>query len=225
MIRILLVEDDPDLNRTVCRHLTAHNYSATGCIDAEDAYDALYSGKYDLIISDILMPGIDGFEFAKTVREDDPNIPIIFMTAKEDYPSKKKGFNLGIDDYLVKPVDLNELLLHITAILRRANITSQKKITVGNLELDEEGISITLYGEPLPLPLTTREFQLLFKLLSYPNRAFTRNQLLEEFGGIDNESGPRSIDVFITNIRAKMGDCEDFKIVTVRGIGYKAVIK
>lgn len=223
MIRILLVEDDQDLNRTVCRHLTTHDYLVTGCSNVEEAYDALYSEKYDLIISDILMPRIDGFEFAKTVREDDPNIPIIFMTSKEDYSSKKKGFNLGIDDYLVKPMDLNELLLHITAILRRSKITSQRKITVGNLELDEEGFSITLDGEPVQL--TTREFQLLFKLLSYPNRAFTRNQLLEEFGGIDNESGPRSIDVFITNIRAKMRDCEDFKIVTVRGIGYKAIIK
>lgn len=220
MVKILLVEDNSDLNLTVCRHLNLNNYMAFGCSNALDAYDILYENKIDLIISDIMMPDVDGFEFAKNVREENPSIPIIFMTAKDDLDSKKQGFRLGIDDYMVKPIDLDELLLRIEAILRRANISNSNKLTIGNFEMDEESMTVKLNGEEIPF--TTKEFQLLFKLLSYPNHAFSRNQLLEELGGLDNESTPRSIDVFITNIRAKLEGCTSFKIVTVRGIGYKA---
>lgn len=223
MVKILLVEDNSDLNLTVCRHLNLNNYMAFGCTNALDAYDILYDNKIDLIISDIMMPDVDGFEFAKNVREENPNIPIIFMSAKDDLDSKKQGFRLGIDDYMVKPIDLDELLLRIEAILRRANIANSNKLTVGNFEMDEESMTAKLDGEEIPF--TTKEFQLLFKLLSYPNHAFSRNQLLEELGGLDNESTPRSIDVFITNIRAKLEGCTSFKIVTVRGIGYKGVIQ
>ncbi len=222
MIKILLVEDNADLNLSVCRHLNLNNYSAIGCTNAMDAYDALYAQKIDLIISDIMMPDIDGFEFAKTVREDNPNVPIIFMTAKDDFESKRQGFSIGIDDYMVKPINLDELLLRIEALLRRANIASQQKLVIGDFEMDEESMTVSLKGNEIPF--TTKEFQLLFKLLSYPNHAFSRNQLLEELGGLDNESTPRSIDVFITNIRAKLEDCNSFKIATVRGIGYKGVI-
>lgn len=220
MVKILLVEDNSDLNLTVCRHLNLNNYMAFGCTNALDAYDILYENKIDLIISDIMMPDVDGFEFAKNVREENPNIPIIFMSAKDDLDSKKQGFRLGIDDYMVKPIDLDELLLRIEAILRRANISNSNKLTIGNFEMDEESMTVKLNGEEIPF--TTKEFQLLFKLLSYPNHAFSRNQLLEELGGLDNESTPRSIDVFITNIRAKLEGCTSFKITTVRGIGYKA---
>ena len=223
MVKILLVEDNSDLNLTVCRHLNLNNYMAFGCTNALDAYDILYDNKIDLIISDIMMPDVDGFEFAKNVREENPNIPIIFMSAKDDLDSKKQGFRLGIDDYMVKPIDLDELLLRIEAILRRANIANSNKLTVGNFEMDEESMTAKLDGEEIPF--TTKEFQLLFKLLSYPNHAFSRNQLLEELGGLDNESTPRSIDVFITNIRAKLEGCSSFKIATVRGIGYKGVIQ
>ena len=223
MVKILLVEDNADLNLTVCRHLNLNNYMAFGCTNALDAYDILYDNKIDLIISDIMMPDVDGFEFAKNVREENPNIPIIFMSAKDDLDSKKQGFHIGIDDYMVKPIDLDELLLRIEAILRRANISSSNKLSIGTFEMDEESMSVTLDGEEIPF--TTKEFQLLFKLLSYPNHAFSRNQLLEELGGLDNESTPRSIDVFITNIRAKLEGCTSFKIVTVRGIGYKGVIQ
>ncbi|MCR4924299.1 MAG: response regulator transcription factor [Lachnospiraceae bacterium] len=222
MIKILLLEDNPDLNISVCRHLNMNNYTAIGCTNAMDAYDELYNQKIDLIISDIMMPGIDGFEFAKNVREDNPNIPIIFMTAKDDFDSKKQGYKIGIDDYMVKPVNLDELLLRIDAILRRANISTQNKLTIGSFEMDEGSMTVSLNGEEIPF--TTKEFQLLFKLLTYPGHAFSRNQLLEELGGLDNESTPRSIDVFITNIRAKLSDCDDIKISTVRGIGYKGVI-
>ena len=222
MVKILLVEDNTDLNLSVCRHLNLNNYMTFGCTSAMEAYDVLYENKIDLIISDIMMPRVDGFEFAKNVREENPNIPIIFMTAKDDLDSKRQGFHIGIDDYMVKPIDLDELLLRIEAILRRANISSKNKLVIGNFEMDEDSMSVKLNGEEISF--TTKEFQLLFKLLSYPNHAFSRNQLLEELGGLDNESTPRSIDVFITNIRAKLEGCESFKIATVRGIGYKGVI-
>lgn len=169
-----------------------------------------------------MMPEVDGFEFAKNVREDNQNIPIIFMTAKDDFDSKRQGFTIGIDDYMVKPINLDELLLRIEAILRRSKISAKKKLTIGNFEMDEEAMTVTIAGEEIPF--TPKEFQLLFKLLSYPNRAFSRFQLLEDLGGLDNESTPRSIDVFITNIRAKTEGCTGFKIATVRGIGYKGVI-
>lgn len=223
MIRILLVEDDKDLNQTVCRYLKAHNYQAIGVSDAADAFEELYANHMDLIISDIMMPGTDGFEFAETVRQQDKNIPILFMTARDDFSAKERGYHLGIDDYMVKPVNMDELLLHIEALLRRANIAAQKKLVVGDLILDEEEVSATVAGAPVPL--TLREFQILFKLLSYPKRTFTRSQLMDEFSGIENESGLRTVDVHITNLRAKFAHCDAFKIVTVRGLGYKAVIQ
>ena len=222
MIHILVVEDDKDLNQAVCRHLNARGYQTTGVLKAMDAFDQMYTSHVDLIISDIMMPGMDGFEFAETVREQDKNIPILFMTARDDFTSKERGYHLGIDDYLVKPIDLNELVLHVEALLRRANIAAEKKLVVGNLVLDEDEMSATVDGEPVTL--TLREFQILFKLLSYPKRTFTRSQLLDEFSGIESESGLRTVDVHITNLRAKLSGCTGFQIVTVRGLGYKAVI-
>ena len=222
MIHILVVEDDKDLNETVCRHLTNRNYRATGVLRATDAFDQLYANHIDLIISDIMMPGMDGFAFARTVRSQDQNIPILFMTARDDFSSKERGYRLGIDDYLVKPIDLNELVLHMEALLRRANIAAEKKLTVGNLVPDEEEMSATVDGRPVAL--TLREFQILFKLLSYPKRTFTRSQLLDEFSGIESESGLRTVDVHITNLRSKLAGGRGFQIVTVRGLGYKAVI-
>lgn len=222
MIHILVVEDDRDLNEAVCRHLSSRNYQATGVLRASDAFDQMYTSHIDLIISDIMMPGMDGFAFAEAVRSQDKNIPILFMTARDDFSSKERGYRLGIDDYLVKPIDLNELVLHVEALLRRANIAAEKKLTVGELVLDEDEMSASVGGKPVML--TLREFQILFKLLSYPKRTFTRSQLLDEFSGIESESGLRSVDVHITNLRAKLSGCAGFQIVTVRGLGYKAVI-
>ena len=222
MIHILVVEDDRDLNEAVCRHLSSRNYRATGVLRASDAFDQLYASHIDLIISDIMMPGMDGFAFAEAVRSQDKNIPILFMTARDDFSSKERGYRLGIDDYLVKPIDLNELVLHVETLLRRANIAAEKKLTVGELVLDEDEMSASVGGKPVTL--TLREFQILFKLLSYPKRTFTRSQLLDEFSGIESESGLRSVDVHITNLRAKLSGCTGFQIVTVRGLGYKAVI-
>lgn len=222
MIKILVVEDDENLNMAVCRHLSAHGYAVRGCRDALSATDAMSAEKYDLIISDIMMPKTDGFEFARSVRSADKNIPILFMSARDDFSSKEKGYRIGIDDYLVKPIDLDELLLRIAALLRRARIATSKKLTVGNLTLDEDAVSAEVDG--CPVALTLREFQMLYKLLSYPNRTFTRGQLLDEFSGFDSESGLRSVDVHITNLRQKFESCTGFKINTVRGLGYKAVL-
>lgn len=222
MIKILVVEDDENLNSSVCKHLSSHNYQVKGCLDAMSALDILSAEKYDLIISDIMMPKIDGFEFAKSIREFDKEIPILFMTARDDFTSKEKGYRIGIDEYMTKPIDLDELILRISALLRRAKIAANKKLTVGDLTLDEEAISAEVDGKPVEL--TMREFRIIYKLLSYPNKTFTRGQLLDEFSGYDSESGLRSVDVHITNLRQKFAACTGFSINTVRGFGYKAVL-
>lgn len=224
MFKILLVEDDRELNKTVCAYLEQNGYEAAGCLSAGEAYDAMYGGTlFDLIISDIMMPGVDGFEFARTVREQNQEIPILFMTARDDFASKQRGFRSGIDDYMVKPVDLEEKLLRIEALLRRAKIAVSKKLTVGDVFLDAEKHTAYLKGEEIPL--TVREFNLIYKLLSYPKKTFTRSQLMDEFWDSASSSGPRTVDVYMTKLRDKFSDCDDFEIVTVHGLGYKAVLK
>lgn len=223
MIRILVVDDDARLTQSVCTYLNDSGYEAKGCLSAEAAYDAMYSNLYDLIISDIMMPGIDGFEFARTVRKVNQRIPILFMSARDDLPSKQKGFQLGIDDYMVKPVDLDELVLRVRALLRRANIEMERKITVGNLVLDADGMSAEVDGEEISL--TNREFNIIFKLLSYPKKTFSRAQLMDEFWDIDSDTSLRAVDVYMTKLRNKLSGCDGFRIVTVRGLGYKAVLQ
>lgn len=224
MFKVLVVEDDKELNRTVCAYLGQNGYETFACLSAQEAYDTMYGGTvFDMIISDIMMPNIDGFEFAKTIREFNEEIPILFMTARDDFASKQKGFRVGIDDYMVKPIDLDELLLRIGAILRRAKIAAKKQITVGALVLNAEEHSA--YFDNEEIPLTVREFDILYKLLSYPKKTFTRSQLMDEFWDSDTSSGPRTVDVYITKLRDKFSDCKDFEIVTVHGLGYKAVIK
>ncbi len=224
MFRILVVEDDRDLNRAVCSYLHRSGYEAIGCLNANEAYDVMYGGSLiDLIISDIMMPGIDGFEFAATIREQNQQIPILFMTARDDFPAKQRGFQVGIDDYMVKPVDLDELALRVAALMRRARIANSKKLTVGGLTLDADERSATLNGEEIPL--TVREFNLIYKLLSYPKKTFTRQQLMDEFWDSGSVSSSRTVDVYMTRLRDKFAQCDDFEIVTVHGLGYKAVIK
>ena len=223
MIHILVLEDDAKLNRAVCTYLNDCGFSAKGCLRANEAYDELYNSLYDLIISDIMMPEIDGFEFAESVRRVNKHIPILFMSARDDMPAKQKGFQLGIDDYMVKPVQLDELVLRVRALLRRANIETERKITVGNLELDADGMTATIDGEDIPV--TTREFNILYKLLSYPKKTFSRAQLMDEFWGIESDTGLRAVDVYITKLRDKFAACDGFEIKTVRGLGYKAVLK
>ena len=223
MIQILVLEDDAVLNKSVCTYLNDSGFSANGFLNANDAYDAMSGGLFDLIISDIMMPGIDGFEFAETVRSINQRIPILFMSARDDLPAKQKGFRLGIDDYMVKPVDFEELLLRVRALLRRANIEMEKKLTVGNLTLDGDGMTAEVGGEEVPV--TPREFNILFKLLSYPKKIFSRAQLMDEFWEVDTDASLRSVDVYVTKLRDKFSQCDGFEIKTVRGIGYKAVLK
>lgn len=223
MIHILVVEDDKKLNQIVCTYLRDKGYQVKGCLDAEEAYDAMYNYLYDLIVSDIMMPEIDGFEFAQTVREINETIPILFMTARDDMTAKQKGFQMGIDDYLVKPFDLEELALRVGAVLRRANIEAAKELAIGNLVLDSDGVSALVDGEEIAV--TLREFNILYKLLSYPKKTFSRSQLMDEFWGLDSETSLRSVDVYITKLRDKFSECDGFEIVTVRGLGYKAVLR
>ena len=223
MINILVVEDDAKLNQLVCTYLNDSGFNAKGCSRASEAYDLMYNNLYDLIISDIMMPEIDGFEFAETVRQVNKHIPILFMSSRDDLPAKQKGFRLGIDDYMVKPLELDELLLRVRALLRRANIEVDRRITAGGLTLDADAMSAVVNGEEIQV--TTREFNILYKLLSYPNKAFSRSQLMDEFWGIESETTLRAVDVYITKLRDKFSNCKGFKIVTVRGLGYKAVLE
>ena len=223
MINILVLEDDAVLNKSVCTYLNDCGFSAKGFLNANDAYDAMNGGMFDLIISDIMMPGIDGFEFAENVRRIDKRIPILFMSARDDLPAKQKGFRLGIDDYMVKPIDFEELLLRVRALLRRANIEMEKKLTIGNLVLDGDGMTAEVDGEDIPV--TPREFNILFKLLSYPKKIFSRAQLMDEFWEVDTDASLRSVDVYVTKLRDKFSGCDGFEIKTVRGVGYKAVLK
>lgn len=222
MIKILVVEDDIRLNQTVCTYLNDSGFQAKGCLLANAAYEEMYNNLYDLIISDIMMPGVDGFEFAESVRRVNKHIPILFMSAKDDLPSKQKGFQLGIDDYMVKPIELGELLLRVRALLRRANIEMDRKLEVGNLCLDADAMTAVIGGEEIPV--TTREFNILYKLLSYPNKTFSRAQLMDEFWGVDTDTSLRAVDVYITKLRDKCSACDGFEIKTVRGLGYKAVL-
>lgn len=222
MFRILVVEDDREHNRSVCSFLNRSGYEASGCLSADEAYDAMYETMFDLIISDIMMPGTDGFEFAKTVRSLSEEIPILFMTARDDLASKQQGYRVGIDDYMIKPIDLDELILRIGALLRRAKIASSRKLTVGSFTMDMDERTAYLNNEEISL--TVREFNLLYKLLSYPKKTFTRTQLMDEFWDAETASGTRTVDVYMTKLRGKLADCKDFEIVTVHGMGYKAVL-
>lgn len=223
MFHILVVEDDRDLNRAVCTFLRQSGYEATGCLRAADAYDAMYETVFDLIISDIMMPEIDGYAFAKTVRSLNSEIPILFMTAKDDILSMQKGYRIGIDDYMTKPVHFDELLLRIGALLRRAKIATSHRLEVGGFVMDLDEHTATLRGEEIAL--TVREFNILYKLLSYPKKTFSRQQLMDEFWDVGSTSGPRTVDVYMAKLRAKLAACTDFEIQTVHGLGYKAVVK
>jgi len=223
MINILVLEDDEKLNYIVCSYLNDNGYYAISCMNAMEAFDKLQEETVNIIISDIMMPEMDGFEFAQEIRKQDKSIPILFMTARDDLTSKQRGYHIGIDDYMVKPIEMDELILRVSALLRRANIANERKIEVGSLVLNEAEPSA--YINDIEVSLTIREFNILFKLLSYPKRTFTRNQLMDEFWGFDSESTPRTVDVSITKLRDKISTCKNVEIVTVRGLGYKAVIR
>lgn len=222
MIHILVADDDEKLTQSICSYLNNCGYEAKGVLSAEYAYDEMYSRLYDLIISDIMMPGTDGFAFAETIRGLNKRIPILFVSARDDLSFKQRGVDLGIDDYMVKPLDLSELLMRVRALLRRANIEASRRLVVGSMVLDADAMEIT-QGEQ-EIPVTTREFNIMFKLLSYPNHTFSRSQLMDEFWGVDSDTSLRAVDVYITKLRDKFSACSEFEIRTIRGLGYKAVL-
>lgn len=223
MVKILVAEDDEALNRLVCAYVTASGYEATGCFDGAEALEKWENNTFDMLISDIMMPKVDGFALAEQIRKTDKSVPILFMTALDDKPSKLRSFRTGVDDYVVKPFDADILMLRVAALLRRANIERSKELTAGNLRmnLDEH----TAYADGEELPLTVREFDLLFKFLSFPKRTFTRAQLMDEFWDYDSSATSRTVDVYMAKLREKTADCDGFEILTVHGLGYKAVLK
>lgn len=223
MIKILVVEDDIKLNKLVRKALEEEGYDAYMALNADSALQMFKEDHYDLIISDIMMPVKDGFALAEEVRELNANVPILFMTAMDDFEAKKRGYELGIDDYMVKPIDTQELLLRVGALLRRSQIVSERKLVVSNTVLAYDSLTATTPEGEIELP--QKEFYILYKLLSYPGKIFTRSQLMEEFWGADSDSAERTVDVHITRIRDKFKNNEDFEIVTIRGLGYKAVKK
>ena len=223
MFNILVIEDNKNMRKLICATLKQNGYSTFEAEDGEVGLDVLDTTHIDLIICDIMMPNMDGYEFTETLRDGHCETPIIIVTAKEQLEDKKKGFSIGADDYMVKPIDFEELILRIGAILRRSKIVNDHKITIGNTVLDYNSLSVTSNGECNTLP--KKEFYLLFKLVSSPDTIFTRRQLLDEIWGMESMADERTVDVHIKRIRERYRDSNDFEIVTVRGRGYKAVIK
>ncbi len=223
MIKILVAEDDRAINGLVCTYLRNKGYAPTACYDGEETLAAMESNAFSMIISDIMMPKMDGFELAEAIRAVDKQTPILFMTAKDDKPSKLFAYTLGVDDYVVKPFDMDVFMLKVAALLRRAGIAENQSLTVGNLTMNAE--EHTAYLSDDELPLTVREFDLLFKLLSYPKKTFTRSALMSEFWDYDSSATSRTVDVYMAKLREKTSACDGFEIITVHGLGYKAVLK
>ncbi len=223
MVKILVVEDEKDLNRYVATCLRNNNYDVVVAYDGEEALTKTEENKFDLILTDIMMPKIDGFDLTESIRITDKTTPIIFMTAKDDKTSKMLGYQIGIDDYVTKPFDMDVLIMKINAILRRAKIENDKSLEIGNFKMNTEERSATVNSKEISL--TVREFDLLFKLLSYPKKTFTRSALMEEFWDYDSSATSRTVDVYMAKLREKTADCDGFEIVTVHGLGYKVVLK
>ena len=223
MIRILVAEDDSAMNKLVCNMRTDKGYEPVACFDGAQAMREFERQPFDMVITDIMMPNADGYRLAEEVRQTDKHIPILFMTALDDKLSQQRGFRSGADDYVTKPFDADILLLRVEALLRRANIERSRELTAGNLRMNKDEHTAYLNGEELPL--TVREFDLLFKLLSFPKRTFTRAQLMDEFWDFDSSATSRTVDVYMSKLREKTADCDGFEILTVHGLGYKAVLR
>lgn len=223
MFNILVVEDDSSLRKLMCASLRQNGYNPLSAENGQDALDVLDAEQVDLIIADIMMPVMDGFELTETLRSTGYNMPILIVTAKMDFSDKQKGFTLGADDYMVKPIDLDEMILRVGALLRRAQIAHEHMLTVGDVTLDYNALAVKKGGKIETLP--KKEFYLLFMLLSYPNVIFTRRQLLDEIWGMENDVDERTVDVHIRRLRERYENDPDFEIVTVRGLGYKAIKK
>lgn len=222
-MNILVVEDDQELNRIMCIYLQKNGYEPFGCLNPLKAYEILHDCTIDLIISDVLLPDINGFAFIRKVRETNPLIPILFITALDDISAKQKGFAAGGDDYMVKPADMDEMVLRVKALLRRAQLKKNNQLTIGELTLVKD--EMTAYVNGAERPILPKEFNVLYKLLSHPRKIFTRSELLDEYWDMTNETGLRTVDVYIARLRKAFRDCTGFEIVTVQGFGYKAVLK
>jgi len=223
MFNILLVEDEKELNEILKTYLESEGYTVFSAFNGKEGLDAFSVNKIDLVLSDVMMPIMDGFKLAESIRKTDIAVPIIFLTAKDDKLSKQFGYKLGIDDYIVKPFDIDEVLMKIKAILRRVSINKTKKLTIGNLTMDIDEHTAYVDGEEVSF--TVREFDILYKLLTYPKKTFTRSKLMEEFWDFDSSATSRTVDVYVAKIREKTEACDGFEIVTVHGLGYKAVLK
>lgn len=222
MFNILVVEDDKNLKKLMVTYLNKNNYNTFEATNGEEALDIMDKNYIDLIISDIMMPQMDGYELIKDLRMSKYEIPIMLITAKSDIQDKKTGFAVGADDYMVKPINMEEMILRVQVLLRRANSTNEKKIRIGDVVLDYKQLSMSKGQKNYNL--AQKEFYLLYKLLSTPDTIFTRQELIEEIWGLESESDYRTVDVHIKRIREKMQDINEFEILTVRGLGYKAVI-
>ena len=223
MLRILLAEDDKDLNEVATSYLKAEGYHVDSVFNGLDALNKFYENKYDIVLSDIMMPLCDGYELARTIREENKSIPIIFMSARDDKPSKQIGYKAGIDDYIIKPFDLDELIFKIKAIARRIDINTSNTIEIGNFKMDSD--EHTAYVDGNELSLTVREFNILYALLSNPKKTFTRSKLMEEFWDYDSSATSRTVDVYLSKLRDKTKECTGFEIQTVHGLGYKVILK
>jgi DNA-binding response OmpR family regulator len=222
LFSILVAEDDESLNKIICTKLRQANYQVYSALNGEEALQMMDEHYMDLLISDIMMPGMDGLELTKAIRDAKYVMPILIITAKDQMEDLEAGFSAGTDDYMIKPIRLQELLLRVQALLRRSQIAADKKLTFGRIQLDYDALSVKIGNEELDLP--PKEFYLLFKLLNYPGRIFTRLEIMDEIWGMDTEADERTIDAHIKKLRRKFEDYPDFELVTIRGIGYKAVI-
>ena len=221
MFRVLVVEDDAALSQLFCRVLTRNGYLAFAASDGVEALALLEREYIDLMIADVMMPRMDGYALVHALRESGSKIPVLMVTAKDDFPAMQQGFLSGTDDYMVKPVNVNEMVLRVRALLRRAQMINERRQTIGSTVLEYD--SLTVYRDGRGMVLPQKEFQLLYKLLSFPGRIFTRQQLMDDIWGIDSETEARTVDVHINRLRDRLRDNPDFELVTVRGLGYKAV--
>lgn len=219
MFNILVVEDDKNLRKLMTAVLKQKGYNIYSAKDGLEALEILEGNHIDLLISDIMMPDMDGYALTKELRDANYNLPILMVTAKDTFEDKKKGFQVGTDDYMVKPIDMDEMVLRVAALLRRSKIMNEHILKIGNIELNHETLTVSRNSEAIILP--KKEFYLLFKLLSYPKKIFTRQQLMDEIWGIDAQTDERTVDVHIKRLRERFADFTEFEIVTVRGLGYK----
>ena len=221
MFRILIAEDDRELRQLFQHVLMKNGYAVTGVADGKEALDAMDRGYYDLIISDIMMPVMDGYELVSSLRQSGINTPVMMITAKDAFDDMRLGFLSGTDDYMVKPVNVNEMVLRVGALLRRAQMINERRQTIGNTVLECDSLTVTCNGESMVLP--QKEFMLLYKMASFPGRIFTRQQLMDDIWGYESDSDTHTVDVHIGRLRDRFKDNTDFKIVTIRGVGYKVV--